>query len=149
MHTTPIPEDVRLGLSTTLALVEENRMAIMDRVQEQLASQETDDEAFGQAEITAMMLVNLLVECARELVHRRELCNLDLVAREHRRLEIDGRHYSRFGMVLGPVLRDAIGPALSPATASAWCDAFWFVIREIVGHVEIARPKRVRNHAGF
>ena len=128
MSETVIAEDVRLRLAQSMPAVERARFEITRRIQDHLQRLETPEEAFGQAEVTAMMLVQLLFDGASDLAAFGELRNLDAVAREHRRLDVDGRHYSRFGMALAPVLREVLGVALPAGTASAWCDAFWFIV---------------------
>ena len=120
-----------MRLAQSLAVVDSNREAIVEKMQQRLVSLETEDEAFGQGEVTAMMLVDLLVSGASDLAACGALPDLQATASEHKRLDIDGRHYSRFGVALAPVLREALGPRLPPKFASAWCDAFWFVIRQI------------------
>src|SRR5688500_4926297 len=104
-----IAEDIRLRLAQSMPEVDPRRGAIARKVQERLQELETPDEDFGQAEVTAMMLVELLVDCASDIAAFGGVRNLDEVARQHRRLDIDGRHYSRFGLVLAPVLRDVFG----------------------------------------
>ena len=134
-----IAEDVRLRLAQSMPAVERARFEITRRIQEHLERLETPEEAFGQAEVTALMLVQLLFDGASDLAAFGELRNLDSVAREHRRLDVDGRHYSRFGIALAPVLRELLGVALPPGTASAWCDAFWFIVgRMRAGRSEVA-----------
>jgi hemoglobin-like flavoprotein len=131
MSTTAIADDVRFGLAESIAVVERHRGEIIGKMQAQLAALESQDEPFGQAEITGFTLVNLLMDCASDLAACGAVGDLGSVAGEHQRLDIDGRHYSRFGLALSFVLREVLGPRLSPRIASAWCDAFWFTIRHV------------------
>lgn len=126
-----IAEDVRLRLAQSLPIVERHRAAITQEMQERLQQLEGADEAFGQAEVTALVLVELLIDGASDLAAFGGTRALAAKAVEHRRLDIDGRHYSRFGLALAPVLRKVLGIALPPKFASAWCDAFWFAIAEM------------------
>lgn len=126
-----VAEDIRLRLAQSMPAVERARSEITKRIQDHLQRMETPEEAFGQAEISALMLMDLLFDGARDLAAFGELRNLERVAREHRRLDIDGRHYSRFGTALAPVLREVLGVSLPPGTASAWCDAFWLIVGRI------------------
>jgi hemoglobin-like flavoprotein len=144
MSNNAIPDDVRLRLAESIAVVERHRPEIMSKMQAQLAALETEDEAFGQAEVTGMMLVNLLMESASDLAACGAVGDLGRVAGKHRRLEIDGRHYSRFGIALALVLREVLGPSLSPRIASAWCEAFWFTIRHMSPD-EAPEPHRLLN----
>lgn len=131
MLQTAIAEDIRLRLAQSMPEVDPRRGVIARKMQERLQELETPDEDFGQAEVTAMLLVELLVNCASDIAAFGGVRNLEEVARQHQRLDIDGRHYSRFGLVLAPVLRDVFGLKLPPKTASAWCDAFWHIIRHM------------------
>ena len=126
-----IAEEIRLRLAQSMPIVERHRAAIAREMHGRLAQLEDPEEAFGQAEITAHMLIELLVDCGSDLAAFGGTRDLGAAAREHRRLDIDGRHYSRFGLALAPVLREALGVAMPPKIASAWCDAFWFVIAEM------------------
>ena len=126
-----ITDDVRFRLAESIAVVERHRPEITRKMQAQLAALETEDESFGQAEVTGTMLVNLLMESASDLAACGAVGDLTRVASEHRRLDITGRHYSRFGIALALVLREALGPGLPPRIASAWCDAFWYTIRHV------------------
>jgi hemoglobin-like flavoprotein len=145
MSNAVVAEDIRLRLAQSLAVVEGNREAIIEKMQQRLVAAETEDEAFGQGEITAMMLIDLLVGAASDLAACGGLANLEGAAADHKRLGIDGRHYSRFGMALAPVLREALGPRLPPKIASAWCDAFWFVIRQLNSQAAPDRKTRLLN----
>jgi hemoglobin-like flavoprotein len=147
MTNTAISEDVRLRLAQSIGVVEGHRAEVTRRMQVHLAALETEDEAFGQAEVTGAMLVELLIESASNIAACGALGDMNRMSREHRRLEIDGRHYSRFGLALAPILRDVLGPSLPPRIASAWCDAFWFAVRHLAPE-ERPRPKlRLRNLA--
>lgn len=124
-----IDEDVRIRLAQSMGVVERHRNEVVAGIADRLVALEDDKDPLGQGEVVAMLLVNLLIDGVGDLAAFAGLRDLAPVAREHRRLEIDGRHYSRFGMALGPVLRDVLGPRVSPRIVSAWCDAFWFMIR--------------------
>lgn len=128
MPNSPIAEDIRLRLAQTMPLVERRKADVTARMEERLQAPEERDEAFGQAEITAAMLVELLIDGASDIAAFGGLRELAPVSREHRRLDIDGRHYSRFGLALGPVLRATLGLGMPPETVAAWCDAFWIII---------------------
>ena len=106
---------------------------------------ESQDEAFGQAEVTGKMLVDLLMASASDLAACGSAGDLGHVAGEHERLDIDGRHYSRFGLGLGRVLREVLGPSLPPTIVSAWCDAFWFTIRHIEPVPATGLPSQARG----
>ena len=55
----------------------------------------------------------------------------DSIRREHETLGIAGRHYSRFGDALVPVIRDVIGRGTPREVSSAWVDGFWAMIRAV------------------
>jgi hemoglobin-like flavoprotein len=140
MTNAAIAEDVRLRLAESIAVVEGHREEITRRMQAHLAALETEEEAFGQAEVTGAMLVELLIDSASNIAACGSTGDLREVSHEHRRIDIDGRHYSRFGLALAPILRDVLGPSLPPRIASAWCDTFWFTIRHMAID-ERPRPK--------
>ena len=140
MTNTAIAEDVRLRLMESIAVVEGHRDEIVRRMQAHLAALETENEAFGQAEVTGQLLVELLIDSASNIAACSNLGDLSRASGEHHRLNIDGRHYSRFGLALAPILREVLGPSLPPRIVSAWCDTFWFAVRNIEPR-EQARPK--------
>ncbi len=137
MSSPAIADVVRLRLSQSLPLIDTHRNAIKEKMQERLQEFETPDEAFGQAEITGDLLVDLLIMGVGDLASAGRLRDLGAIAREHRRLDIDGRHYSRFGLVVTPVLVEALGLRLPPKTASAWCDAFWHIVGQMAPQEEV------------
>lgn len=135
------PESATLSrLAQSLALVESRRTALVEAAQRRLAELEGEDEAFGQADVTGLALTDLLIACARDLVAGRPFDGANRHARELRRLEIDGRHLSRFGVLIQPAMREAFGALVSPAIAAAWCDAFWHAVREVMKAPAAAEP---------
>ena len=122
-----IGEDVRVRLAQSFAVVERHRDDIVRKIEERLAALDPEEQD-GHGRIVALLLVNLLVDGGCDLAAFGGLRDLTPAVKEHRRLQIGGRHYSRFGMALGPVLREVLGPSLSPRIVSAWCDAFWHMI---------------------
>ena len=125
----PVSNRTRSLLARSLPLVAQRKDELLEGLERNLAAAEAPGEPFGQAEVTAMILVELLLDQARSLVQSAELAPLADTAAEHRLLDITGRHYSRFGDALVPVLRDLLGPTLPREVAMAWCDTFWAVIR--------------------
>jgi hemoglobin-like flavoprotein len=123
-----ISDNVRTRLSRSLPLVEQRKESLVNRMEANLRAGESDREPYGQSEVVAMILVDLLLAQARNLAEKGEMADLRDVKEEHRALDISGRHYSRFGDALVPILRDLLGPRLPREVASAWCDAFWAVI---------------------
>ena len=128
MTNKPVTEDVRFRLAQSIPIVERHRGEITRVMQNRLVALEEADEPFGQGEVVAMMLVSLLIDCAGDIAAFGQTRELQPTAAEHRRLSIGGRHYSRFGMALAAVFREALGPRLSPQILSAWCDSYWTVI---------------------
>jgi hypothetical protein len=126
-----ISDATRENLALSLSLVEAHREDLVSRMEAALWSGEAMDEPYGQSELVAMILVDLLLTQVRKLVETGELGDLRDVDGEHRALEISGRHYSRFGDELVPSLRDMLGLNLPPAVTSAWSDTFWAVISEV------------------
>ena len=88
-------------------------------------------EANDNSELVAMMLAEMLIARTASLLHTGKLEDAADLNQEHRALEIDGRHYSRFGDALSPVIRDVIGPNVPRAVGAAWGDAFWAIIRAV------------------
>ena len=96
-----------------------------------LARSDQDPELSDTPGIIATLLVSFLIEQVKHVIETGRPMKLDLYRTEHRLHDIDGRHYSRFGDALVPVLRDALGATYPRATASAWNDAFWAILREM------------------
>ena len=124
----PVSDRTRSLIARSLPLVQQRRDRLAEEMERSLGAAETTAEAFGPP-VTAMMLVELLLAQARKLVESGGFGPLGDVAGEHRALAIDGRHYSRFGDALVPVLRDLLGPTSPRELAAAWSDTFWAVIR--------------------
>jgi hemoglobin-like flavoprotein len=125
----PVSNRTRSLLSRSLPIVLQRKELLLEGTERSLGWSETREESFGQAETTAMILVELLLEQVRSLVQSGALAPLQDAADQHRKLGITGRHYSRFGDALVPVLRDLLGPTVPREVAAAWCDTFWTIIR--------------------
>lgn len=118
-------------LCRSLPLVEPRKDEIITRMEVMLRGAGGQEEPFGQSELAAMTLVELLCRNARCIMEQRRFAPSIGVAEEHQRLGIDGRTYSRFGDAITPILHDVIGPRLPSDVSAAWCDLFWEVIQEI------------------
>jgi hypothetical protein len=127
-----ISEKVRDNLFHSRIAVEAAAPAIKAAMIPSLALAEGERAPFARASGIAATLVDMLLEQARRMADGREPGEIEAIAAGHRLLGIEGRHYSRFGDSLAPVLKDAIGPRLPSAVTAAWGDAFWFVIRRVM-----------------
>src|SRR5688572_22444630 len=116
-------------LSQSLPLVQAHKDALIDVMRESLGTGKPAHRLPGRPHASASALVEMLVGRVRDYLDSGDLGDLGEVLDEHRALALDGRHYSRFGDALVPVLKDVLGPTLPRAVASAWCDAFWVLIR--------------------
>ena len=116
-------------IARSLPLVQQRREALVERMEAALSELDTKASQAGQAEVTAVVLTDLLLDEARQLVESGAFGPLGYVTGEHYLLDITGRHYSRFGDALMPALRDLLGPIPPREILSAWCDTFWAIIR--------------------
>ena len=132
-----VSETTRQQLAKSLTLLDSHKDQILEAIEASLRAAESADDSFGQAEVTAMILVELLLRQGRNLVERGALNLRPGTLDEHRALEIGGRHYSRFGDSLVAILRDTLGPRTPREITSAWCDAFWLIIRAVVDQREL------------
>lgn len=133
---TIIESRTRERLARSLHLLEPHKDAFLEAMEASLRARESEDEAFGQAEVTAMVLIDLLLDQGRNLADHGTLqLGADTLS-QHRGLNIDGRHYSRFGDALVAVLSDTLGPNLPREVGAAWCDAFWAVVRAVLAQEE-------------
>ena len=96
-----------------------------------LARSDQDPELSDTPEAVAAVLLRFLIEQVSHVLGGGEPRDLALHRREHRLNGVVGRHYSRFGDALVPVLRDVLGPTYPRATAAAWCDAFWSLVQRM------------------
>lgn len=119
----------RSALARSLPLVRQHKEEIVDRMGLSLRRIAGKPERFDKAEATATILTSLLLRQADLIVYSGRPADLDAVAHEHRSAGIDGRHYSRFGDVLAPILKDVLGARTPREVVSAWSDTFWQVIR--------------------
>ena len=134
----PISDNARHILARSLPFVQHHKDRIIERMELHLRGAVGDVEPFGQSAVAAMLLVQLLLDQARSLVESGEVAAADGIRDEHRALEIDGRHYSRFGDALVPILRDVLGASVPREVAVAWCDTFWAVVRHFEPQKEVA-----------
>lgn len=129
--TVHISEKTRNLLARSLPLVHQRKREIIGLMEINLRGVDGAQKAFGQPGMTAMLLTELLLGQARAIVESGRIEPPDNLAAEHRTLDIVGRHYSRFGDALVPILRDLLGPATPREVPSAWCDTFWAIVRAI------------------
>ena len=133
-----IDESARNILARSLPLFHSNRDAIAEAMEASFRAARASGDAFGQPEIAAMVLVELLLAQGRSLVDRGRTEGLEDTLAEHRALGISGRHYSRFGDALVAILGDVLGPNLPRIVPAVWCDAFWVVIGAVTAEEELA-----------
>ena len=124
-----LSERTRQMLSQSLPLVQAHKHEVIDLMQANLELAEPDQNP-GHSEITAMILVEMLINQVRHVLDTGELDDLAHIPNEHVALHITGRTYSRFGDVLAPILKDVLGANVPSAVPGAWIDMFWLVIRE-------------------
>lgn len=128
-----VSKHTRSLIARSLPLVQQRKEALVEHMEAALATLDTKETADGQAEVTAVVLTDLLLDEARQLVEAGTFGPLGYVTGEHYLLDITGRHYSRFGDALIPALRDLLGPIPPREVLSAWCDTFWAIIRAAEG----------------
>ncbi len=124
-----LSEQTRNTLRHSLTAVEAQKAAIIEAMSRSLAAAGTAEEAPEHSGEAAAVLVTMLIEQAKLLIEGREPQGLDVQRAEHQLHGIDGRHYSRFGDALVPVLKDTLGPSFAKVVGSTWCDTFWALIR--------------------
>lgn len=129
-------ERSRENLSQSFPLVKQRKDDIAERIEASLQSGRTEEVVGAEPERVATVLLELLLEEAETWIERGEVSNLADVAGEHESLGISGRHYSRFGDLLVPVLKDLIG--LPSPVAASWCDLFWRAIGSAQGERTLA-----------
>ncbi len=123
-------------IARSLPLVQQRREALVTRMEAALAELDTKDTPIGQAEVTASVLVDLLLDEAKQLMESGAFGELGYVPGEHYLLDITGRHYSRFGDALMPALRDLLGPVTPREVLAAWVDTFWAIVNAAEGNRE-------------
>ena len=125
---TEVSDRTRDLLAQSLPLMEQRKDALIDRLGHYLRA---DGDADDDSELVAIMLTELMISQGGDLLCGGVLRNVGDVGHEHRMLRIQGRHYSRYGDALAPVIRDVLGPKVPPEVAGAWGDAFWTIIRAV------------------
>lgn len=123
-----ISDRTRDLLAQSLPFMEQRKDALIERLGAYPGSAGDTDE---DAELVAIMLTELLISQGGNLLRSGALQDIDDVGHEHRMLRIHGRHYSRYGDALSPVIRDVLGPQVPGEVAGAWGDAFWAIIRAV------------------
>ncbi len=134
-----ISEAARDSLFHSFAAVEAAAPAIKAAMFASLALAEGESPPSEGTGGIASTLVDMLLDQARHMAEGRGPGDVAAIVLQHRALGIEGRHYSRFGDALVPVLRDAVGPRLPGTVTAAWGDAFWSVIRLVMREAS-ARP---------
>ena len=124
-----VTERTRDIIARSLPIVRQHKDEIVGAMEIYLRRVEEDRKTFGQSDVAAMILTELLLRQASLIAGTGEVAGLETMAIEHAALGIDGRHYSRFGDALVPILRDSLGVNLPREVSSAWSDTFWTVIR--------------------
>ena len=127
-----ISETTRERLACSLVLVQANRAALVEGMKRALLSSEGREEPLGDTQTMAQMLVDMLVGEAWRVVSEGSAADLAAYASEQAVLGIDGRHYSRFGDALVPLMRDVLGLSFPAEMAGAWVDTFWALVRAVV-----------------
>lgn len=127
-----LSEKTRHDLFHSLAALRAAEPAIVAAMSAYLARTEEEPAPPVRAATLATLLMEMLLAQAKRLAAGEEPEDVDSIGAANRRAGIEGRHYSRFGDALIPVLKDALGPRLPVAMASAWCDAFWLVVRRVL-----------------
>lgn len=134
----PISDNARDLLARSLPLLRPHRDTLVERMERQLRGAGGAGEPQGRPEAAATLLVELLLDQALSLVESAELAPANGFHDRQRALAIDGRHYSRFGDALVPILRDVLGAKVPREVTGTWCDTFWAAIRHLEGEGEPA-----------
>ncbi len=126
-----LSERTRDLLAQSMPLIEHAKDRLIDGLGTYL-------RAFGigkddDSELVAMMLTDMLISRSAQILQSGTLNDAADLKQEHQALGIKGRHYSRFGDALSPVIRDVLGPNVPRAVTAAWGDVFWAIIRTVQG----------------
>jgi hemoglobin-like flavoprotein len=120
-----LSERTRALLAHSLPLMQQRKDALLDNLGKYLRDASDDPH---DSELVAMMLTELIITQSKHLLESGTLGHIEDVRQEHRILGLEGRHYSRFGDALAPVIRDVLGGSAPREVAGAWGDVFWAVI---------------------
>ena len=134
-----ISDRARERLARSLPLVRSHQDGIIERMEVHLRAAADAPAAFGQSEVAAMLLVQLLLDQAGSLVESGTLAAGAARGEELEALGLDGRHYSRFGDALVPILRDVLGAEVPREVPGTWCDLFWAAIRQMQAQPALER----------
>ena len=121
----------RTLLIRSVAAIEAAQDSIRQQLGMSLARSERDPELSDSPDRMAGLLLSFLLGQVKHIIEAGEPRDLGDARAQHRLHGIEGRHYSRFGDALVPILRDALGPTHPRATATAWCDAFWAIVQRM------------------
>jgi hemoglobin-like flavoprotein len=124
-----VTERTRDIIVRSLPIVRQHKDEIAGAMHIYLGRVEEERRTFGKSDIAATILTELLLRQASLIAGTGQVAGLETTALEHAALGIDGRHYSRFGDALVPILRDSLGINLPREVSSAWSDTFWTIIR--------------------
>ena len=137
--TKPLPPPTRFLLVQSRTAIAAERDRIRDRLSRYLARSRSDPELSSNPGLVATLLVDMLIEQVGTILETGEPVQLDRHAAEHRLHGISGRHYSRFGDALVPVISEALGPTYPRVAASAWGDAYWWITHQLLKADEAGR----------
>lgn len=123
---TSISVHARNILIRSLPMVRQHKPALINQMARVLAADGTPGPDNGRI---ARALVELLFDQVHELVAGARPSLLERRFDDQRAPDIQGHHHSRFGDALVPALSDLLGPNVPREVPTAWCDAFWAIIR--------------------
>jgi hypothetical protein len=82
------------------------------------------------ADNVAAELVDILLDHVRGILGDTPL-GVSETSRRHRKLGVASEHYSLFGDMLAPIMKDLMGAQATSAVLSAWGDAYWAGVRSV------------------
>ncbi|HEU4967357.1 hypothetical protein [Sphingomonas sp.] len=131
---TSISQQTSATVAASLPAIIAKRRQFEEAMAKHMARRGPFDPSRDRYRVTAASIADMLLDHAGGITAQGEISIVPHHAERHRRMAIDGEHYSAFGDGLAAILRDVMPAEASPEFLAAWGDTYWAVTRMVMAH---------------
>lgn len=131
--TTDLSDRTRDMVAETLPLMARHRAPLEEALRDHMVREDIDDPSAAGITVMTQAIMDMLYDHARQFRGYGMPAGTAETAARHRALALGTAQYSRFGDALKPVMRDMLGSSATPSMLSAWSDAYWAIVRTVLG----------------
>ena len=126
-------------VAKSLPLVERHRAPLTNAITGYMRRCGPDKPAADRHQATTRVIMDMLLDHAREIGGSAPLLRIEETARRHRLMKLTAAHYSCFGDALGAAMKSVLGDQATPELLWGWGDGYWSIVRATLReHVLIA-----------